>query len=413
MVRPRPPSRPRPASPPRPAGPTPPLSVALVALAAVSCSGGEVGPEEALHVNELPRLAWTEELRLGSVDDPVEGFSRIGGLELTDDGTLYVLEFQAREVRVFGPEGRHVRTVGRPGEGPGEFTRPRSLGLLGDTLWVRDGRAGRVSWFAPDGSLLHETPGATLPVETDVPGMSLRVVTGEPRADGFVGSTYTRLMGGGAADRPFSVPVVRFDRDGTVVDTLRWDTIRPGPTVRVGGRPLHPPSLLPRSPVVVTVGDGRLEIDWAVPGSWGVLDILRIGTAGDTLSRRALRYEPVALPASVRDSLLELREGMGRFYDVSDAELKAALASGLELPDHRPPIRSARAGRDGGVWIELNGESPDSAEWLVIGEGLAPRGRVSLPVDMTPRLMDGSMVWAVETDALEVPWLVRLRLEPT
>lgn len=398
----------------RPLRKLPALAAAFAAaLVPVSCQvAGDA--DHAPQVDELTPLAYTEEVRVGSLDDPELGFSRIRGVERADDGTVYVLESQVPEIRVYDRQGRRLRTVGGPGEGPGEFAFPSAFGLVGDTLWVNDPGNQRISWFGPDGSLVHETPVTPLPVETDVPGMSLSVAPGALRPDGLLGSQHTRMMGGGAADRPFSFPVVRFDRDGRVVDTLRWDTVHVGPTVRVGGRALHPPSLRPRNPLVVEEeGGGRVELDWGVPasGGEGVLEVVRVTADGDTPGRSALRYELVPLPGAVRDSLLDRPEGMGRRYGVSDAELEAAMASGLELPDHRPPLRSARAGRDGSLWIELNGESTDSAAWVVLDPELTPRGRVTLPIGMNLRLIDGSTVWAVETDELDVPWLVRLRVE--
>lgn len=380
-------------------------------LMLVSCETPSAIPA-TLHVDELPQLEYAEEVRIGSRDDPDAGFSRIGDVEVAVDGTLYVLETRAREVRVFSPEGRRIRTVGGPGEGPGEFVRPRSMGLAGDTLWVLDGGKGRISWFAPDGTLVHETPGIDFPVETDVPGMRLRVVLGEPRTDGFVGTDYSRTMRGGAADRPFSYPVVRLDRNGVVVDTLRWDTVRPGPTVRVGGRALHPPSLRPTSPVEIAAGDERLEVRWRAfeTGTDGSLEVVRLTGVGDTLSRIGLRYHPVPVPGSVRDSLLEMPEGMGRMYGVTDAALREAMASGLDLPDHRPPLRSTVAGRDGSLWVELNGEPSDSTACVLFRPDLTPWGELLLPAGLRPRHIDGSTVWAVELDDLDVPWLVRLRV---
>jgi hypothetical protein len=117
----------------------------------------------------------------------------------------------------------------------------------------------------------------------------------------------------------------------------------------------------------------------------------------------------VPVPESVRDSLLpDLPVGIGRVYGVSDAELAAALRSGIDLPAHRPPVRSVEVGRDGGLWIELSGESSDTTAWLLLDPDLTPRGRLLLPARMEPRHVDGSAVWAVEPDELDVPWMVRL-----
>ena len=112
-----------------------------------------------------------------------------------------------------------------------------------------------------------------------------------------------------------------------------------------------------------------------------------------------------------RDSLLDRPEGMGQRYGVSDAALSAAIASGLDLPDHRPPLRTTVAGRDGSLWIEMNGESSDSTAWVLFHPDLTPRGELLLPARLRPRHIAGSTVWAIELDEMDVPWLVRLRVQ--
>ncbi len=102
---------------------------------------------------------------------------------------------------------------------------------------------------------------------------------------------------------------------------------------------------------------------------------------------------------------------MGSFYGVSDAALDAAMASGLELPGHRPPLRSTHVGADGSVWIELDGPHVEWTTWVVLAPDLSPRGRLDLPPRMRPRYVDGAVFWMVELDEMEVPWLVRIRVE--
>ena len=116
------------------------------------------------------------------------------------------------------------------------------------------------------------------------------------------------------------------------------------------------------------------------------------------------------VPGSVRDSLLEMPEGVGQMYGITDASLRAAMASGLDLPDHRAPLRSTVAGRDGSLWIELNGESSDSTAWVLLRPDLTPLGELVLPARLRPRHIEGSAVWAVELDDVDVPWLVRFRV---
>lgn len=95
--------------------------------------------------------AWVveEELRLGSLDEAgPASFGQIHGLAVADDGRIAVLDAQAQELRIFDPAGRHLRTFGGKGEGPGELMSANGL-MLGPEgmLWVPDPRLGRMSIF--------------------------------------------------------------------------------------------------------------------------------------------------------------------------------------------------------------------------------------------------------------------------
>jgi hypothetical protein len=119
---------------------------------------GETDESAPLHVDNLRKLAYVKEIRIGSADDPLIGFSRIRRVRLSDKGDVYVLDASAREVRVFSSEGERLRVIGGPGEGPGEFSLPADMGLLGDTLWVADGGRRRLTWFGPNGDVLLTMP---------------------------------------------------------------------------------------------------------------------------------------------------------------------------------------------------------------------------------------------------------------
>ena len=53
------------------------------------------------------------------------------------DGSVAVVDRASAEIRIFDASGRHVRSMGQRGEGPGEFTDAFILWVTaGDTLWV-------------------------------------------------------------------------------------------------------------------------------------------------------------------------------------------------------------------------------------------------------------------------------------
>ena len=69
-----------------------------------------------------PTWALVEELRVGSVDGAgPDVFGYLKGLVVLEGGGFAVLDSQVQELRVFGPDGAHIATHGRKGQGPGEF----------------------------------------------------------------------------------------------------------------------------------------------------------------------------------------------------------------------------------------------------------------------------------------------------
>lgn len=105
-----------------------------------------------------PGWKFTEDLRIGALDGPPEyQFGNIAALQVLSDGRIVVVDAMSYNVRFFAPDGSHIRTVLRKGQGPGELGSGGHMLLKGpgDTLLVGDGGAGRVHVLAPDGTYLE------------------------------------------------------------------------------------------------------------------------------------------------------------------------------------------------------------------------------------------------------------------
>ena len=82
---------------------------------------------------------------------------KVTGLSQLPDGRVAVLSGAHKMLLLYERSGRLSRTIGREGEGPGEFWEPVHLQLLGkDTLAVWDYMFGHVSYFDSVGVLLRE-----------------------------------------------------------------------------------------------------------------------------------------------------------------------------------------------------------------------------------------------------------------
>ena len=152
----------------------PPFILLVLALAAVLSSCEAESPDASRTRDTLPNGALlvrhprltaidsvgpevTEsrvDLRFGSADgsDPNLTFGNILGVQAASDGTIYVLDQQAAEVRVFDPGGHYLRTIVRRGEGPGEIGDANGIFLSGDTLlWINDTRQWSIIGVDPAG----------------------------------------------------------------------------------------------------------------------------------------------------------------------------------------------------------------------------------------------------------------------
>lgn len=65
---------------------------------------------------------------------------------------LFVADTYAHDIKVFDPEGRLVRTIGRQGEAPGEFNFPTHLAFANGELYVTDTMNSRIQVLADGGS---------------------------------------------------------------------------------------------------------------------------------------------------------------------------------------------------------------------------------------------------------------------
>lgn len=97
---------------------------------------------------------------LGGQEEGPESFFRVGrGMVDSDSaGNVYVLDSGSHRIVVFDSTGRHVRSLGKQGSGPGEVNRPSSLSVMTDgTAVVWDFAKGGLVRWGPDGEVLDES----------------------------------------------------------------------------------------------------------------------------------------------------------------------------------------------------------------------------------------------------------------
>jgi hypothetical protein len=104
---------------------------------------------------------WTlvEEWRIGGDPDGHYAFDDARDIRLDAQGNAIVLDFKAQQLRVYDRAGKHVRSVGRKGSGPGEFREANGMVVLRDgRIVVNDPPNGRWAVLSPELEFQRHTP---------------------------------------------------------------------------------------------------------------------------------------------------------------------------------------------------------------------------------------------------------------
>lgn len=361
------------------------------AFAALLSASAACGDQPRSH--EVVRSTWraVEEPRLGRADGGgPEVFGMPAALEVDAYGRLYVLDAQAGQVRVFDASGRHVRSFGRQGAGPGELAQPMGMAMAGDSaLWVVDPGNARFSVFDTTGAVRATVPRAS--------GLAMFPWPGRFDRQGRLWDVATGS--GGMAGPP---ALLRLDPASGRTERFPLPAFTPPQFTSARG-PVHVAAPVPYSP----------ELAWALDAEgrvWsGVTDRYRLALhqpGGDTV--RVVRHAaaPVPVAASERDSVpAQLRwfTDQGGRVDLS------------RVPKHKPAFRSVRTDDRGWLWVRPSLPAGErNAAFDVFDPQGRYHGRVSLPIpheDGMPLVIRGDRIYAVLLSDAGVPQVARLRIE--
>lgn len=400
--------------------------VALLLLAIGACGGGRDAdwagsttdsagvtvvhnPSEGLWV---PDEAWTleEELSIGSADArPEYQFGQISGMDVGDDGTIYVADNQAHQVRVFDPDGTYVRTIGSPGSGPGQL----GIALAGVFLTEGEVRVAdlqnlRVSRFTPEGDFVGSF---RLDVSHGLPIRWGKGANGE-----LLGQVRAMSFSDTATGGPTGDVVVAFDSTGSVHDTLT--TLPVGQSLQIQGGQMSM-RLFEPEPLWDAGSDGRLVT--------GRNSEYRIEVRGpDGALRRVVTLPFERRPVTERDQqvfLDAIREAASQQAGVPPEALDAVLSQ-IQFGDFYPAFASLLAGPGGTLWVQsirtgddLAGEEGafdpqdiGSNEWDVFDADGRYLGVVTFPGRFQPVRVVGDRFYGVGRDEMDVQSVTVYRL---
>ena len=350
------------------------------------------GDAEVVEVGDFAvQLQRNLRLRVEIVSDE-EGpalFFRVSSARFKADSIL-VANSGSGEIRLFDAAGRHLRSFGGLGGGPGEF---RTLG----SAWSRVDQVIATE-FSPRGVVIFDAagqyqrgvglsqgPGVLWPTPIGVIGESIIAINGQVFERGE--------MGTGLVRPPFEI--LTFALASGVLETYAltfpgtefWVTVGSG---QVTTKSLLGPETLYAvgSDVVYLASTDRYEV-WCLSAGGEVLRVLR----HEAPTRRVTNAE-------IRRRRSERVEQIppGRFRDQTRRALEA-----MPAPDQAPVIDNLVAGSDGTLWVRTVGDTEDALRaWHVFDSAGQPTRLVWVPTELTITDAREGMVLGIWRDEFDV-----------
>ena len=362
---------------------------------------------------DVPTWRADEDLRIGSMDGGPSAFGSVIDVEVNGRGDIFVLDGQAAQIPVFTAQGGFLRTLGRRGQGPGEFQSFREAGWKGDTLWVVDPQASRVTMMSEADSVF-----ATITIRSSVAleGAAVGVRPGPLLADGSVlayGSGTAYSLSGAVSPR---LPIYRTDRGADSLHVLMTFDASKEFMVYGAGSMLRQPVSDRKLFAVARDGRSLWYLDRSVsgPDPPGRTWLTNTSISGDTLSHHSIAYEPVPFDDGHFNALVDSVVGAARDTGVPEQfveTMREALQESAFRPSHHPPATHLVAGSDSTVWLRLQQpEVSEAAQWLVFSAAGAMIARLHLPQGLQMHRATLQTIWGSMVGPFDEPYVVRLRV---
>ncbi len=222
-------------------------------------------------------------------------------------GNIFVADGGAQDIKMFGPNGQYLKTLGKEGQGPGEFASISSLTIAGDVLVVNDTRNRRFSVWTLEGEHVADHAPEERRSATSMQGL----------ADGTLVSYFTER----AEDRSGERIVVRRTVEGDEITRYMAQPLQPP----VPMDPSAPASMLqaildsfhdPR--MIMHVGRG--EVLYLTTGH--EYQVLAMSPDGDALWAMRVAWQRLSWPENQKQLLIDsMSEDFPDMAEISPTDL--------------------------------------------------------------------------------------------
>ena len=288
-----------------------------------------------------------DEVSIGVADGAEEYmFGDVADIAVARDGSIYVYDRKVPAIRKYDAQGKYVRTIGRKGQGPGEYLSGSGLALMRDgRLLLWDTGNWRINVYSPAGESVAtwSTPSGMSGSSTATYSRALTVDTA-----GFVyfrRDIINRLQPGTRR-----TVWVRLRPDGTLADTL------PMPELPGAANGLNATSPDGHSSVGIALPFGAAPVAVLSPFGYLVTGVpdryaFELHVPGQPVVSVRRDVKAAAVTSAERDSARSAVVERMRQLDPMWSW------NGPGIPTHKPLYTSLALGLDGRIWVPIVPES--------------------------------------------------------
>lgn len=158
--------------------------------------------------------------------------------------------------------------------------------------------------------------------------------------------------------------------------------------------------------------NGSVVISRPLRAQPGVLELIEISTAGETIWTRQFQLPPIPVTDDDIETAVEAQAPyLGADSGNVPFTLRRAIRNSFIVPSHWPATNEVRLMSNGEIWFQPAGHD-DPGMWYSVrkGEDEGPVRSVFLPERFRPLDVNATHVWGVRRDEMEVDYVAGLRL---